>query len=119
MSRFQLVRGFARSFGLTPHAYIVQRRLDAARRLIAAGTGLADAASDCGFADQSHFTRVFVRRYGLTPGSYAEVMDARPQFRSRRARKRHALIDAARDFHSVDDGRCDALDQRVRRSRHG
>ena len=34
LSRFQLVRNFAKSVGLTPHAYIVQRRIDLARRLI-------------------------------------------------------------------------------------
>lgn len=83
VSRYQLLRGFARSYGLTPHAYMVQRRLDVARRLIATGAALAEAASDCGFADQSHLSRLFVRRYGLTPGAYAEAMGVRPQFRSR------------------------------------
>jgi len=73
VSRFQVVRGFARITGLTPHAYIVQRRLDVARAMIAAGATLANAAADCGFADQSHFNRAFVRRYGVTPGAYAEA----------------------------------------------
>jgi AraC-like DNA-binding protein len=74
LSRFQAVRGFAKLTGLTPHAYVVQKRLDAARHLIGRGISLADAAVACGFADQSHFTRAFVRRYGLTPGSYAAAM---------------------------------------------
>lgn len=73
-SRFQIVRGFAKLTGLTPHAYVVQRRLDAARALIAAGATLANAATACGFADQSHFSRAFVRRYGLTPGAYAKAV---------------------------------------------
>lgn len=71
LSRWQLIRGFARLTGLTPHAYRLQRRVDAARALIAGGAGLADAAAAAGFADQSHFTRAFVRRYGLTPGAWA------------------------------------------------
>ena len=71
LSRWQLIRGFARLTGLTPHAYRVQRRIDAARALIAGGAGLADAAAAAGFADQSHFTRAFVRRHGLTPGAWA------------------------------------------------
>jgi AraC-like DNA-binding protein len=71
VSRFQLIRGFSRLTGLTPHAYIVQRRLNAARQMIGRGAALADAAAACGFADQSHFTREFSRRYGLTPGAYA------------------------------------------------
>lgn len=74
LSRFQVVRGFAKLTGLTPHAYIVQRRLVAARAMIAAGDALASAAAACGFADQSHFNRMFVQRYGVTPGAYAEAM---------------------------------------------
>ena len=74
MSCFQVVRGFTRLTGLTPHAYIVQRRLDAARAMIAAGATLANAAAACGFADQSHFNRTFVGRYGMTPGTYAEAV---------------------------------------------
>lgn len=71
LSRFQLVRGFSRLTGLTPHAYMVQRRLLKARQLIASGTSLADAAADCGFSDQSHMTRFFVRSFGYSPGVYA------------------------------------------------
>ncbi|MBK5565757.1 AraC family transcriptional regulator [Ensifer sp. SSB1] len=73
LSRFQLVRNFASAVGLTPHAYIVQRRIDLARRLIGEGTPLAEAAFAAGFADQSHMTRVFVSKYGLSPGLYAEA----------------------------------------------
>jgi AraC-like DNA-binding protein len=73
VSCFQIVRGFAKLTGLTPHAYIVQRRLETARAMLAAGATLANAAVDCGFADQSHFSRAFVGRYGMTPGIYAEA----------------------------------------------
>jgi AraC-like DNA-binding protein len=71
LGRFQLLRGFARAIGLTPHAYILQRRLETARRLIDARTPLADAAIASGFSDQSHMTRAFAGRFGLTPGAYA------------------------------------------------
>ena len=37
MSRFQLLRGFTRAVGVTPHAYLLQRRVRLARRLLAAG----------------------------------------------------------------------------------
>lgn len=74
LSRFQVLRAFLRATGLTPHAYIVQRRADVARRLIRAGTPLAEAATASGFADQSHMTRTFTRRYGVSPGAYAVAL---------------------------------------------
>jgi len=73
LSRFQTLRAFARLTGLTPHAYVTQRRLDATRRLIRAGVPLAAAAAEAGFADQSHMHRIFVARHGYTPGAYAQT----------------------------------------------
>lgn len=74
LGRFRLVRDFARVTGLTPHAYLLQRRTDLARRLIATGRPLAEAAIDAGFSDQSHMTRNFTRRYGYTPGTYLAAL---------------------------------------------
>ena len=70
LSRYQLIRGFARELGLTPHSYIVQRRLEIARRLVRAGRALAEVALTTGFSDQSHLTRQFLRQYGVTPHQY-------------------------------------------------
>lgn len=74
LSRFQTLRDFARFTGFTPHAYMVQRRLDLARTMLRRGSQLADAAYLAGFADQSHFHRMFSRRYGLTPGAFASAV---------------------------------------------
>lgn len=74
VSQFHLLRSFARATGLTPHAYLVQRRLHLARRMIAAGSPLADVAQAAGFADQSHMTRLFSRSYGVSPGRYAAAV---------------------------------------------
>jgi AraC-like DNA-binding protein len=71
LSRYQLLRGFARELGLTPHAYILQKRIALARRLIRGGRALAEAAAIAGFYDQSHLTRCFVRQFGVTPSRYA------------------------------------------------
>ncbi|MBB3607313.1 AraC family transcriptional regulator [Rhizobium sp. BK602] len=74
LSHFQFLRGFSKAMGLTPHAYLLQRRIHEARRLIAAGTSLAEVAFASGFADQSHMTRHFVRNFGITPGVYAAAV---------------------------------------------
>jgi AraC-like DNA-binding protein len=74
LSRFQVLRGFVRATGFTPHAYLVQRRIHIARRLITQGTPLAEAAVASGFADQSHMTRIFVRKYGVSPRAYADAV---------------------------------------------
>ncbi len=70
VSRFQLLRGFSRAVGVTPHAYLLQRRVRLARRLLAAGRHPAEAAAEAGFADQSHLTRAFGRQLGITPARY-------------------------------------------------
>lgn len=74
VSRFQLIRSFAREVGMTPHAYLVQTRVRLARRLLAAGRSLAQAAAEAGFSDQSHMTRAFVRQIGVTPGTYRNAV---------------------------------------------
>ncbi|HET9407220.1 MAG TPA: AraC family transcriptional regulator [Candidatus Sulfotelmatobacter sp.] len=70
VSRFQLLRSFAREMGITPHAYLLQRRVRLARQLLAHGRTPAQAAILAGFADQAHMTRVFVRQVGITPRRY-------------------------------------------------
>lgn len=74
VSRFQLLRGFAREVGVTPHRYLVQRRVGLARRLLARGEAPAAAALAAGFADQSHMSRAFVRQFGITPGRYRRAL---------------------------------------------
>lgn len=74
VSRFHLLRGFSRVTGVTPHAYILQRRVRLARRLVAAGWELGEASIEAGFADQSHMTRAFVRQLGITPARYRQAV---------------------------------------------
>lgn len=71
LSRFQVLRGFAAATGFTPHAYLMQRRADIARRFILQGMALAETAVVSGFADQSHMNRIFAQKFGPSPGSYA------------------------------------------------
>jgi AraC-like DNA-binding protein len=71
LSRFHMVRAFAAEFGMPPHAYLNRVRLAKAKKRIAAGIPLANVAAEAGFADQSHFTRHFLKTYGVTPAEYA------------------------------------------------
>ena len=66
----QLARGFTDAFGIAPHAYVVTRRLEAARDRILAGQPLADVATEVGFFDQAHLTHRFKRFLGVTPGRF-------------------------------------------------
>ncbi len=71
LSRLQFLRCFARTVGLTPHAFITERRLQRARKQLGE-SNLAPAAiaADCGFAHQSHLGSLLRREIGLTPAQY-------------------------------------------------
>lgn len=71
--RFRLTRAFSAAYGLAPHAYLVQRRLNRARFLLSRGETPASAAAATGFADQSHLGRWFRRAFGLTPAAYRRL----------------------------------------------
>jgi AraC-like DNA-binding protein len=68
VSPTRLARGFEAAYGLTPHRYQQSRRIAKARRMILAGNPLAEVAGACGYADQSHLNRWFMRIHGTTPG---------------------------------------------------
>lgn len=71
VSRFRLIRAFRAAYGLPPHAWQVQVRLERARTLIRSGVSIAAAAAETGFSDQAHLTRTFKKSYGYTPGILA------------------------------------------------
>ena len=64
------VRAFSQHYGMTPHAYLLDRRIRHARTLLKQGQPLAEVALASGFADQAHFQRQFKRRVAATPGQY-------------------------------------------------
>jgi AraC family transcriptional regulator len=62
-------RGFKASFGQTLIGYVVRRRTERAKeRMILTDEPLCQIALTCGFADQSHLSRIFRRLEGVTPG---------------------------------------------------
>jgi len=70
LSKFQLIRLFRRQFGITPHRYVLNCRVNGARAALENGVPPTDAAQMFAFADASHLNRQFKRCYGLTPGQY-------------------------------------------------
>jgi len=75
LDRYAIARHFRRAFGVAPHRFLIQRRLDLVRRHIEEGASLADAALAAGFADQSHMTRHFRAAYGVTPGRWRALLN--------------------------------------------
>lgn len=73
VSPTHIVRSFTREYGLPPHRYLIGRRIDIARRLLLAGTPIADTATVTGFHDQAHFTRHFRGMTGVPPGRYRRI----------------------------------------------
>jgi AraC-like DNA-binding protein len=70
VSPTRLLRGFEAAYGLTPHRYQQSRRIARAKKLILAGTALAEVAAACGYSDQTHLNRWFRRIQGTTPGRF-------------------------------------------------
>ncbi len=64
-------RAFRQTTGLSPHQWLLRRRVDEANGLLRdSKVSLAEIARMCGFADQSHFTRVYTRLCGISPGAW-------------------------------------------------
>ncbi|MGY5450339.1 AraC family transcriptional regulator [Agarivorans sp. MS3-6] len=70
LSRYHLVRSFKRIYGLSPHAFQLNQRINRAKALLRDGDSIANTALALGFADQSHFQRNFKKRLALTPRQY-------------------------------------------------
>lgn len=70
LSRYDLARQFRAAVGTSPYRYLLMRRLEKTRTALSGEGSIVDLALDAGFADQAHFTRAFVRAYGIPPGRY-------------------------------------------------
>ncbi len=71
LSPFHFARAFTRTTGQAPHAYVMARRLEAAKRLLAeVELPIEAVARSCGFANPSHFATRFRRAEGVTPSAY-------------------------------------------------
>jgi len=71
MSRGHLIRAFRNTTGVPPHRWLIMRRVERAKELLELGDmPIVEIALECGFADQSHLTRVFTGAIGISPGAW-------------------------------------------------
>jgi AraC family transcriptional regulator len=74
LSVTHFAKAFARSTGISPHRWLMQRRVDVAKDLLlTTDSSLVEISLKCGFSDQSHFTRVFAKATGETPGRWRQI----------------------------------------------
>ena len=74
LSVTHFAKAFARSTGISPHRWLMQRRVDVAKDLmLTTDSSLVEISLKCGFSDQSHFTRVFAEATGETPGRWRQI----------------------------------------------
>jgi AraC family transcriptional regulator len=74
LSPSHFARQFRASVGQAPHQYLMQRRVEQAkRRLCESNAGIAEIAIACGFANQEHLSRLFKRACGTTPAAFRKV----------------------------------------------
>src|SRR2546426_7169256 len=86
MSPCHFARLFKQSTGVSPHRFLVQRRIEQARALLAAHTlPIAEIARSVGFRTPSHFTTTFRRVTGITPSGYRRGGEAEVKALSVRA----------------------------------
>jgi AraC family transcriptional regulator len=75
LSISQFSRAFRKSTGLAPHAWLLEARVESAKVMLRRrDVPLPTIALSCGFADRSHFARVFTRRVGLGPGAWRKMI---------------------------------------------
>jgi AraC-like DNA-binding protein len=70
LSASYLIRAFKRCYGMTPHMYLINRRIDYCRTQLRRERTIAEVAIEAGFSDQAHLQRVFRQFMAATPGQY-------------------------------------------------
>jgi AraC family transcriptional regulator len=74
-SPYHFARLFREATGASPYQFVLRRRVEQAQHLLRAGRlSLLDVALACGFASQSHMTRLFRQHLGITPGAYQRLL---------------------------------------------
>ena len=79
LSSCHFSRAFRESFDESPHGYVMRRRVERAQGLmLTTDASLVRIAADCGLADQAHFSKVFRRLVGASPGAWRRERASAP-----------------------------------------
>lgn len=70
LSASYMIRSFKEHYGMTPHEYLVNRRIQYSRSQLRRGREIAEVAIEAGFSDQAHLQRAFKQLVAATPGQY-------------------------------------------------
>jgi len=72
LSKYQLIRRFKASKGITPWKYLIKKRIERAQQLLTEGLRPVEVAHETGFYDQSHLHHAFQKKTGFTPKEYQQ-----------------------------------------------
>ena len=85
-------RSFKRTFGESPHSFVIRRRVElAAQYMLTTDASLSDIASQCGFADQAHLCKHFRHSFGETPAAWRRVNRMQHDAKARPPVERYAI----------------------------
>jgi AraC-like DNA-binding protein len=86
LNTFKLKQGFRQLFGLSPSALLREERLHTARRLIESGAmNVCEACVAVGYSNAGNFSRLFRRRFGLSPGNLRQIAQKAASFENGRS----------------------------------
>ena len=80
LSQFHFARVFRREIGTSPHSYIVDKRIECARQLLATSQlPIREISKSVGYSTQAHFTSAFRQRCGTTPAAFRRLVSRQGQ----------------------------------------
>lgn len=79
-SRYHFIRLFRSAFGVTPHQYLIRKRLEKAKELLAGEMSVTDVCLAVGFQSLGSFSTLFQREVGRSPQQFRLLLFARRKF---------------------------------------
>ena len=76
-SKYHLLRLFKRYYGITPRQYLIQKRIEIAKKLLAEGMSVTECCFEVGFDSPGSFSSLFKRRVGCPPSEYKKAQFSR------------------------------------------